>query len=47
MVNANDAFVQAQLAGRDIFEHAPRSVGAKAYQQLAAELWERLDIERF
>lgn len=43
-VDANDALAQAQLAGHDIFAHAPTSRGALAYRSLAAELLERLDI---
>jgi len=45
-INANDALAQAQLAGTDIFSHAPRSTGAVAYRALAAELLERLDLPR-
>ena len=45
-VHANDALAQAQLAGRDIFAHAPRSRGAEAYRALASELLPRLDALR-
>jgi len=45
-INANDALAQAQLAGTDIYAHAPRSTGASAYKALAAELLERLDLPR-
>jgi len=45
-VHANDALAQAQLAGRDIFAHAPKSRGAQAYEELAAELLPRIDALR-
>jgi chromosome partitioning protein len=41
-IHANDALAQAQLAGVDIFEHAPSSTGAAAYRALAEELSDRL-----
>lgn len=43
-IDANDALAQAQLAGLDIFAHAPSSRGATAYRALAAELLDRLSL---
>ena len=43
-INANDALAQAQLAGTDIFSHAPSSTGATAYRALASDLLERLGL---
>jgi len=45
-VSANDALAQAQLEGRDIFAHAPKSRGADAYKELAADLLPRIDALR-
>jgi chromosome partitioning protein len=45
-IHANDALAQAQLAGRDIFDHAPKSRGADAYKELASELLPRVDALR-
>ncbi len=45
-VSANDALAQAQLEGRDIFAHAPKSRGAEAYKELAADLLPRIDALR-
>ena len=41
-IGANDSLAQAQLAGRDVFSHAPRSRGAEQYRELAADLLDRL-----
>jgi chromosome partitioning protein len=43
-IGANDALAQAQLAGRDIFAHAPKSRGAQHYRALADEIVDRLEL---
>jgi len=41
-IGVNEALSQAQLAGRDIFDFAPSSRGAKQYRALATHLVEHL-----
>ncbi len=42
-IGINTKIAQAQLAGEPIFDHAPKSRGARHYQNLAEEILERLD----
>lgn len=42
-IGINTRLAQAQLAGEPIFEHAPKSRGAKHYRSLAEEVLDRLD----
>lgn len=41
-IGAADALAQAQLAGKDVFAHAPASRASEQYRALAAELLERV-----
>lgn len=41
-IGVNDALSQAQLSGRDIYSHDPRSRAAAQYRELAAWMMERM-----